>query len=326
MVSNNTSPIARQPLSKSQLQQLHETAHNNSGINKRHIFLPVDIIPYSGLYPAEFCHLTEDWITFPEDINLDPEDPIFIRIPESQECPQIRLDYGSVEKTDEPCPHCRKTKGPDRWERRFKTRDRIIEVMADPAREALRSWFNLYDAIPHSVPSLSENITKLAKEAELERKVTATALRKTYALMLVKMGFPIDYVVETGGYSIKGRLPDEALDAHRQQTSTTPRTMWPTTQLLNYLAANGPAATSAIQSDLEWHNSTLRQHLRTLQGLGIVTQPSKSGRSKLWNYNGDPVDTLNCVVEECSRTFDTLKSLSLHLGRSHPDFDRSTVG
>lgn len=306
------------PLTKDELQRLHETAHSGGGLNKHHIFLPIDIIPYTGLYPAEFCHLHRDWITFPGDVDGNEDDPILIKVPESQECPKIRLGNGFVTTVDEPCPHCRKTKGPDRWERRYDTRDRIIEVVGEPARKALKSWFSLHDAIPHSVPSLSENITKVAREAGFERKITTTSLRKTYPVMLAKMGFPVDYILDTAGYSIKQRLPDRAVDLLRERPETDFHTIWPTHELLAYLEENGPVRTERIGADLKWDAAPLRLQLRQLVELKIISPPMKDGLHNVWDYDGAFGTNPPCPVDDCSKSFSTLRGLSMHTAAAHP--------
>lgn len=191
-----------EPLTITQLEKVMEAA---SRLSYRHRLI-AHVVPYSGLTLSEFAHLRRSgWIVY-SDRN-DP-DSIFIHVPEKSPCiGTTRYEPHSgqgIETRQEPCYLCQ----PEGvWTPETSSRVRSIRVDEDATIETMTSWFERYDSFPFtSSESPYKLMDDLKDEAGLSRNFGFTALRRTYAYLLITKGFKSETVVELLGMDMKNRV------------------------------------------------------------------------------------------------------------------------
>ncbi len=189
-----------EPLTPDQLEAVVEAA---SCLSYRHRLLS-HIIPYSGLTLSEFTHLRRNWIVYSD---RDDPDSITIHVPEQSPCAgTTRFEPYSGKRIETRCKSCYQCQPNGVWTPEAPSRVRSIPVHEEIAVEAMSLWFDRYDSIPFTGTGTPYKLMDdIKEEAGLSRDFGFTALRKTFAVLLISKGFESDTVAELMGMPERNR-------------------------------------------------------------------------------------------------------------------------
>lgn len=307
---------ANDPLTPEELNTLQKSAATAATT------VPVTVVPSSGLQPAEFLHLHNDWIEWPSDEHDSP-DNLIIHIPPSEECRRSKLPHGgwpnptdTVER-DGPCGSCRqnpekKFQAPHREPTEYST----VIVPDEEAQQVLDWWFSRYDTIPWD--GRLHQLNRLAEE-EIGRRVTLNGLQNTYVARAASMGFGLNMIKQQIGYQSvpQGRLRRvlreyggffdyEQLSIHDYLTA---------------LDREGPITPTELGDKVGRAKGTVQKKLNRLAKEGMVEKVTDSkpvaGGEATWVNTVPPNTKLICTYEGCDREFSGFVGRSQHEQKIH---------
>lgn len=139
---------------------------------------------YAGLQPTTVAHLRREWI-------IGDVEQMAIRLPRREvEC---HLGRGG-----EPCYWCRNHRN-GAWSLPGVAPSRRIPIVEETARETIDAYFDCYDSVA-TPKTVKEAIERIGRRANIDRIVTPTGLRHTYAVMLLERGFEIETIQGVMGF------------------------------------------------------------------------------------------------------------------------------
>jgi len=280
--------------------------------------LPLTVIPATGLYPSEFFHIHQDWITWPTEDG--GQDYPIISVPVKDECKRKTKARGRNKSTvgivdrEEPCSICKrinrdKFQSPSSFEV-----ERQVPVIDKSAVDELWLWFHRYDTIPWN-----NSLTRLQTISNnlINRCISSYDLRQVFGRRAIKMGISDDIIVENLGLKDK---PKWLLEYERRfRPEKTGQLTFQ--QYLTVINKNSPISVESISELIGRSESAVGNMVRKLEKHDFATRVSQNGKDgqkrDLWDTSVGPDTLLSCPKEECTKKFDTFRGLTAHSTRVH---------
>lgn len=321
MKISNFQKSVTNPLTSAELENCKQTARNLPARGEADFIF--DIVPYTGLSGDEFVHLSNSWITWPDEMHsLDY--PV-IQVPKEDKCRYTRWDENppkSVSK-DGSCYSCRKYGNTDDWMPWFQSHAREIPVHEPDAQKALKRYFKTFGfkENPWGPDHRKEVLQRINETSTLSRDIGHQDLVHTFIHICAEVqGLDKDTIVSISRYtkvehSLKRLLMNSTKD---YELNFKPA------DYLRALVEIEPATCKELAEETNKSYNVARRAINDLVDEEIVIEAGRRDRQYgcdvaeyILSNSGEEEEIRGFQCDECSEIFDSVRGRSKHKQITH---------